>query len=204
MRQALKHESNGTTWQTTLLSCLFDGELLFVNTRLSVKVKLSAFNLVKAIQSCREEVKIWSENFWAYKCNTCSYCHYAFKPRRKQSQGTQQRHLFNFCFALKCTRSGVGNWWDRKIIELHRFHLTFISSSGTFLQILLKKVATVTRYDDTEPWQFWKSYCRVLPTVLREKQSILVLMKIPTWQCIKFVLWLRVRAILLSSKRLHY
>ena len=46
-----------------LLSCLFDGELLFVNTRLSVKVKLSVFNLVKAIQSCREEVKIWSKNF---------------------------------------------------------------------------------------------------------------------------------------------
>ena len=63
LRQALKHESNGTTWQIALLSCLFDGELLFVNTRLSVKVKLSVFNLVKAIQSCREEVKIWSKNF---------------------------------------------------------------------------------------------------------------------------------------------
>ena len=63
LRQALKHESNGTTWQIALLSCLFGGELLFVNTRLSVKVKLSVFNLVKAIQSCREEVKIWSKNF---------------------------------------------------------------------------------------------------------------------------------------------
>ena len=99
MRQALKHESNGTTWQIALLSCLFDGELLFLNTRLSVKVTLSNFNLVKAIQSCRKEVKIWSKNFWAYKCNTRSYCHYAFKPRRKQSKGTQQRHLFNICFA---------------------------------------------------------------------------------------------------------
>ena len=38
-----------------------NGELLFVNTRLSVKVKLSVFNLVKAIQSCREEVKISSK-----------------------------------------------------------------------------------------------------------------------------------------------
>ena len=42
-----------------MLSCLFDGELLFVNTRLLVKVKLSVFNLIKAIQSCRKEVKIW-------------------------------------------------------------------------------------------------------------------------------------------------
>lgn len=39
-----------------------NGELLFLNTRLSVKVKLSVFNLVKAIQSCREEVKISSKN----------------------------------------------------------------------------------------------------------------------------------------------
>ena len=39
------------------------------------------------------------QEFWAYKCNTRSYCHYAFKPRRKQSKGTQQRHLFNICFA---------------------------------------------------------------------------------------------------------
>ena len=38
-----------------------NGELLFVNTRLSVKVKLSVFNLVEAIQSCREEVKISSK-----------------------------------------------------------------------------------------------------------------------------------------------
>ena len=118
LRQALKHESNGTTWQIALLFCLFDGELLFVNTRLSVKVKLSVFNLVKAIQSCKEEVKIWSKNFWAYKCNTCSYCHYAFKPRRKQSQGTQHHHLFNIYFALKWVR----DWWDRKIFEHQRFH----------------------------------------------------------------------------------
>ena len=66
--------------------------------------------------------KDMKQEFWAYKCNTCSYCHYAFKPRRKQSKGTQQRHLFNIFFALKCTRRGMGNWWDRKIIELHRFH----------------------------------------------------------------------------------
>ena len=62
------------------------------------------------------------KNFWAYKSNTCSYCHYAFKPRRKQSKGTQQRHLFNICFALKCTRRGMGDWWDRKIIEHQRFY----------------------------------------------------------------------------------
>ena len=58
------------------------------------------------------------QEFWAYKCNTCSYCHYAFKPRRKQSQGTQQRHLFNIYFAFKWVR----DWWDRKIIEHQRFH----------------------------------------------------------------------------------
>lgn len=74
----------------------------------------------------QEKGKDMKHEFWAYKCNTCSYCHYAFKLRRKESKGTQQRHLFNICFALKCTRRGagrgVGNWWDRKIIELHRFN----------------------------------------------------------------------------------
>ena len=41
------------------------------------------------------------------------------------------------------------------IFALQTFLLSVhISSSGTFLQILLQKVATVTRYDDTEPWQF--------------------------------------------------
>ena len=57
------YESYDITWQIALLPFLFDGELLFVNTRLSVKVKLSVFNLVKAIQSCREEVRISSMNF---------------------------------------------------------------------------------------------------------------------------------------------
>ena len=74
----------------------------------------------------QEKGKDMKHEFWAYKCNTCSYCHYAFKLRRKESKGTQQRHLFNICFALKCTRRGagrgVGNWWHRKIIKLHRFN----------------------------------------------------------------------------------
>ena len=86
------------------LSRFCNGELLFVNTRLSVKVKLSVFNLVKAIQSCREEVKISSKNV-KFLNSTVVLTVITLQNKLK---GNQQQHLFNIYLTLTGTSGYSG------------------------------------------------------------------------------------------------
>ena len=91
------------------LSRFCNGEL-FVNTRLSVKVKLSVFNLVKATQSCREEVKISSKNVKFLKATlVLTYCYCAFKTNSRVITNTLIQ-CFSNSYRDKQGRRGVGGY----------------------------------------------------------------------------------------------
>ena len=127
---------------------MFDRELLFLNTRLSVKVKLPVFNLVKAIQSCREEVKISSKTDVNFLNATLVLTVITLS---KQTQGKPTTALIQYLsnsYRDKQGRGGRGRELEQRLSQNVFSSLTVhLADIIIFGNVLLLKVFAVTRYE---------------------------------------------------------